>query len=159
MLLAVKHEREKHSVVICVCVSIFKFTICVCVCIPSQGQERRHAGCILESLNRMSGMHKNTMKEPETEVCRMLPLCMVTLNVLNRASSSTCGGGRPVINHTSQQSPKEMLLFLVCLMLKVSPKLPCPIRETQRKKRGIRLWISTYEDAVKRSQVFKCASN
>lgn len=120
-LLAVEHENEKHSLVIfvslhlytCACVRLQVHCLCVlvCVCIASRSEEET---CRLhESLNRMSGMCKNTMKEPETDSCRMLPLFMVTLNVAHKALDSTCGGGRLVINHTSQQNPREMPLFLV----------------------------------------------
>lgn len=78
--------------------------------ITRSGEETRR---LHESLDRMSGLCKNTMKEPKTESCQKLLCCMEMLNVLSRGSTSTCGGGRPVINHTSQQNPKEMPLFLV----------------------------------------------
>ena len=117
MLLPVKHEREKHSLVMCdcicisLCVSIFKFVLRMCVHdITRSGEETRR---LHESLDRMSRLCKNTMKEPKTESCQNLPHRKETLNVLSRGSTSTCGGGWPVINHTSQQNPREMPLFLV----------------------------------------------
>lgn len=139
-------------VFVCVRVCPSSSSLCVCVhTITRSGEETRR---LHESLYSMSGMHKNTMKEPETEACRMLPPCMVTLNVLylwGRATSNK--------SHKSAESQGDAIIFSLSLMLKVSPKVFCPIRETQDKKRGIRSWISTYEDAVQRSQVFKCVSN
>lgn len=97
---------------------------CVCVhfqvhraCVTSQGQYRRRAGKH-GSLNSRSGRHKNTLKVPETgsrtpSESTMLPVCTVALNVLNGVQNFACGGGRPLINHPSQQNPKEVPLFSV----------------------------------------------
>lgn len=117
MFLPVEHEREKHSLVKCdcicvsLCVSIFKFMLRMCVRDTTRSVEETRR--LHESLDRMSGLCKNTMKEPKTESCQKLLCCMEMLNVLSRGSTSTCGGGQPVINHTNQQNPKEMPLFLV----------------------------------------------
>ncbi len=78
----------------------------------------------------------------------MLPLCMVTLNVPNRALTSTCGGGR-LVNLTSQQNPRDMPLFLVSVWCMWCPlKLFWPIRETKERKTGSKSKTFTFEDAV-----------
>lgn len=105
----------------------------VCVYVHTIKRSGEETCRLHESLNRMSGMHKNTMKEPETASCRMLQRCMVTLNVLNRAFYLW---GRVTSNksHKSAESLGDAFIFSLFLMLKVSPKLFCPTRETQQKE-------------------------
>lgn len=131
----VKHETLSGYQCICMCMCVFfKFTMCVYVHTNKRsGAETRR---LYESLNRMSGMHKNITKEPETASCRMLLLCTVTLDVLNRAFYLW---GRATSNKSDKSAESQgAIIFNLCLTLKVSPKLFCPIRETQEKKAGLK---------------------
>lgn len=74
--------KERRAVWLseCMCVYVCVFQVqylCVCACHKRSGEEPRW---LHESLKRMSGMHKNTTKEPETESCGILLLYMKTLN-------------------------------------------------------------------------------
>lgn len=69
VLVAVQHEREKRRQDICVFARARagSLSMCACVCVHTIERSGEEARRLCESLNRMSEMRKNTMKEPERE--------------------------------------------------------------------------------------------
>lgn len=78
--------------------------------------------------------------------------CIVTLSVLKRAWNATFGGGRPVINHWSQQNTKEMQLFFSPSSWWLQRHLSCSVRRQDKKSEPYKylhfhacMHISAYE--------------
>lgn len=76
------HERETHTYV-----HMRVYYLCVCMCVRGHTIARSGEGMrrLCESLNRMSEMHKNTMKESGRGWSGATLLCIVTLKCAQRS--------------------------------------------------------------------------
>ena len=127
------------SLCVCVCMSV-----CVCVCcIPSQGWERRHAGSI-GPWTECCGCLKIPWKSKRQNhgLQQKVGYFPSALNTKCAQQSVECylwGRATRHKSHESAQSQRDAIIFSLCLMVKVSPKLLCLIPKTWNKKWGISL--------------------